>query len=266
VTVIDLTGRVALVTGGTKGIGAAIAATLVAAGADVVTCARSEVADPADGTTHVVCDVRDPAAVQATVDTVVQRRGRLDIVVNNAGGAPYAAAADASPRFHDRVVALNLLGPLVLAQCANRVMQQQAGGGAIVNVSSVSALRPSPGTAAYGAAKAGIAALTLVAAEELERYGVRANAIAPIARTRLTLATPGMGALMAEPDEGEVDLFSPANISPLVAYLATEKCPVTGKVFAVQGGAISELGGWHDVSTIETDGLWEIDDIAARLS
>ena len=109
--------------------------------------------------------------------------------------------------------------------------------------------------------------MTLVAAEELERYGVRANAIAPIARTRLTLATPGMGALMAEPEEeGEVDLFSPANIAPLVAYLATEKCPLTGKVFAVQGGAISELGGWHDVTTIETDGLWEIDDIAGRLS
>ena len=107
--------------------------------------------------------------------------------------------------------------------------------------------------------------MTLVAADELERYGVRVNAIAPIARTRLTLATPGMGALMAEPDEGEADLFSPANISPLVAYLATEKCPVTGRVYAVQGGAISQLAGWHDVDTIETDDIWDIDDIAERL-
>lgn len=70
---------------------------------------------------------------------------------------------------------------------------------------------------------------------------------------------------MAEPEEGEVDLFSPANISPLVAYLATDKCPVTGKVYAVQGGAISALAGWHDTETIETDGVWQIDDIAARL-
>jgi NAD(P)-dependent dehydrogenase (short-subunit alcohol dehydrogenase family) len=107
--------------------------------------------------------------------------------------------------------------------------------------------------------------LTLIAAEELDRYGVRVNAIAPIARTRLTLATPGMGSLMAEPENGALDLFSPANISPLVAYLATEMCPITGKVYSVQGGAISVLSGWHDVQTIETDGPWHIDDIAARL-
>ena len=142
---------------------------------------------------------------------------------------------------------------------------------AIVNTASASGVTmPNAGQANYGAAKAAIAALTLVAADELQRYGVRANAIAPIARTRLTLATPGMGALMAAEAaeaeaEGGFDSFSPANISPLVAYLATEKCPVTGKVFAVQGGAISELAGWHDVKTIETDAAWSIDDIAARL-
>ena len=127
---------------------------------------------------------------------------------------------------------------------------------------------PNAGQANYGAAKAAIAALTLVAAEELERYGVRVNAIAPIARTRLTLATPGMGAMMAaeaEDVDGGFDAFSPANISPLVAYLASDLCPITGKVFDVQGGAISELTGWTDVKTIETDGPWNIDDIAARL-
>ncbi|MGH3449924.1 MAG: SDR family oxidoreductase, partial [Haloechinothrix sp.] len=119
----------------------------------------------------------------------------------------------------------------------------------------------------YGAAKAGIAALTLVAAEELDRYGVRVNAIAPIARTRLTLATPGMGALFAqEVPEGEFDAFSPANISPLVAYLAGEKCPFTGKVFAVQGGAISELGGWHGERTVESDGPWTIAGIDEQLA
>ena len=96
---------------------------------------------------------------------------------------------------------------------------------------------------------------------------MRVNAIAPIARTRLTLATPGMGAIFAaEVAEGEFDAFSPANISPLVAYLASDKCSLTGKVFAVQGGAISELAGWHDVRTIETDGPWDIDTIAANLS
>jgi NAD(P)-dependent dehydrogenase (short-subunit alcohol dehydrogenase family) len=137
---------------------------------------------------------------------------------------------------------------------------------AVINTASASGVTlPNAGQANYGSAKAAIAALTLIAAEELERYGVRVNAIAPIARTRLTLATPGMGSLMAEPEEGELDLFSPANISPLVAYLATEKCPINRKVYAVQGGAISALSGWHYVETIETDDAWVIDDIASRL-
>jgi NAD(P)-dependent dehydrogenase (short-subunit alcohol dehydrogenase family) len=138
--------------------------------------------------------------------------------------------------------------------------------GAIVNTASASGtFLPNAGQANYGAAKAGIAALTLVAAQELERYGVRANCIAPIARTRLTLATPGMGAIFAQPvAEGEFDAFNPANISPLVAYLATEKCPHNGKVFGVQGGSIQELSGWQMTRTTETDGPWTIDEIAER--
>jgi NAD(P)-dependent dehydrogenase (short-subunit alcohol dehydrogenase family) len=110
-------------------------------------------------------------------------------------------------------------------------------------------------------------AITLVAAAELERYGVRVNAIAPIARTRLTLATPGMGAVFAAgafSDSGH-DLFDPSNISPLVAYLASAGCPLTGKVFAVQGGCIQELSGWSTTRQIETDGPWQIGEIAARL-
>jgi len=193
-------------------------------------------------------------------------------VVNNAGILRDGFIPTLEESQWDAVVSVHLKGHFSVLRHAAAYWKAQSKAGnqpnaSVINTASGSGLTiPNAGQANYGAAKAGIAALTLVAAEELERYGVRANAIAPIARTRLTLATPGMGALMAEPDEGEVDLFSPANISPLVAYLATEKCPVTGKVFAVQGGAISELGGWHDVSTIETDGLWEIDDIAARLS
>ncbi|KQY64313.1 MULTISPECIES: SDR family oxidoreductase [unclassified Nocardioides] len=157
---IDLSGRVALVTGGSQGIGLGIAEALVAAGASVVTCARSEVTDPPAGTTHVTCDVRDPEAVRALVDGIVDSHGRLDIVVNNAGGGPYALAADASPRLHDKILGLNLTAPLLVAQAANAVMQQQETGGVIVNISSVSAQRPSPGTAAYGAAKAGVDSLT----------------------------------------------------------------------------------------------------------
>ncbi len=172
---IDLSGRVVLVTGGTQGIGLGITRTFIQAGAAVVTCARSEVT-PIQGTTHRVCDVRDPEAVRALVDDVASAHGTLDVLVNNAGGAPYAEAATASTRFHDAVVGLNLMAPLACAQAANAVMQTQETGGAIVNISSVSATRPSPGTAAYGAAKAGVDSLTRSLAVEWAPK-VRVNAI-----------------------------------------------------------------------------------------
>jgi NAD(P)-dependent dehydrogenase (short-subunit alcohol dehydrogenase family) len=170
---IDLSGRVVLVTGGTRGIGAGISEAFRAADAHVVTCSRSQVDGAED---HHVCDVRDPGAVQALIDDVVAQHGRLDVLVNNAGGAPSTDAATASPRFHDKVVGLNLLSPLLVAQAANAVMQRQDGGGSIVNISSISAHRPAPTIAAYGAAKAGLDSLTRSLAME---WGpkVRVNAI-----------------------------------------------------------------------------------------
>ncbi|MCW2782543.1 MAG: NAD(P)-dependent dehydrogenase, short-chain alcohol dehydrogenase family [Marmoricola sp.] len=156
---IDLTGRVVLVTGGVRGVGLGITRSFLEAGATVVTCSRSEV-EALVGTTHLTCDVRDPLAVVDLVETIVSTQGSLDVLVNNAGGAPYALAAEASPNFHAKITDLNLLAPLALMQVANAVMQTQEHGGSIVNVSSVSALRPSPGTAAYGAAKAGLDSLT----------------------------------------------------------------------------------------------------------
>jgi len=173
---LDLSGRVALVTGGSRGIGRGIAEALVAAGATVVTCARADAADPVPGSTHEQCDVRDPESVAALVDGIVEREGRLDVLVNNAGGAPYAMAADVSANFHDKILGLNLHAPLLVAQVANAVMQRQDSGGSIVNISSVSALRPSPGTAAYGAAKAGVDSLTRSLAVEWAPK-VRVNSI-----------------------------------------------------------------------------------------
>ena len=161
---LQLADRVVLVTGGVRGVGAGISAVFAGQGATVVTCARR----PVDGLPYEfhACDVRDDDAVKALVDGIVARHGRLDVVVNNAGGSPFALAADASPKFISRIIELNLLGPLLVSQRANEVMQAQAQGGSIVNISSVSAHRPSPGTAAYGAAKAGLDNLTTTLAVE----------------------------------------------------------------------------------------------------
>jgi NAD(P)-dependent dehydrogenase (short-subunit alcohol dehydrogenase family) len=157
---LDFTGRVALITGGSRGIGRGIAEAFLAAGADVAVCGRKEPDElaNADGKSaiFVSADVRDPEQVEKMVDEVVERLGRLDVLVNNAGGAPFAEAATVSPRFSEKVIQLNLTAALHCAQQANRVMQGQDSGGSIINVASVSGVRPSPGTAAYGAAKAGL--------------------------------------------------------------------------------------------------------------
>ncbi|TVY00981.1 SDR family oxidoreductase [Mycolicibacterium porcinum] len=283
-------GRVAVITGAGRGIGREHAVLFASEGASVVVndLGGSNAGEGTDaGPAHEVVAEIKAAGGKAVANTAniatwdgaksliqqaVDEFGRLDVVVNNAGILRDCFIPTMAESDWDAVIAVHLKGHFSVLRHAAEYWKAQSKAGdqpnaAVINTASGSGTTiPNAGQANYGSAKAAIAALTLVAADELERYGVRVNAIAPIARTRLTLATPGMGALMAEPeDEGEVDLFSPANISPLVAYLATEKCPITGRVYAVQGGAISQLAGWHDVDTIETDGLWQIDDIAERL-
>jgi len=157
---LDFNGRVALVTGGSRGIGRGIAEAFLAAGADVAICGRKEPDElPNAGGKSAIfigADVRDAEQVEKMVNEVVERLGRLDVLVNNAGGAPFTEAATASPRFSDKIIQLNLTAALHCAQQANRVMQGQDSGGSIINIASVSGMRPSPGTAAYGAAKAGL--------------------------------------------------------------------------------------------------------------
>jgi NAD(P)-dependent dehydrogenase (short-subunit alcohol dehydrogenase family) len=173
---IDLSDHVVLVTGGQRGIGRGISQAFVEAGATVTTCSRSEVAHPLAGTTHFECDVRDQESVEALIDGIVDAHHRLDVVVNNAGGAPATDAATASPGFHNKIIGLNLNAPLLVSQVANRVMQAQESGGSIVNISSIGAHRPAPTIAAYAAAKAGVDSLTRSLAME---WGpkVRVNAI-----------------------------------------------------------------------------------------
>ncbi len=138
----------------------------------------------------------------------------------------------------------------------------------VINTASASGtFMPNPGQINYGAAKAGIAAMSLVAAAELGRYGVRVNGIAPVARTRLTLATPGpIGEMMKAPEDPDAfDAFHPKHVSPLVAWLATEDCPATGEVFAIQGGSVSRLTGWQIGETETTSEDWSIASLAEAL-
>ncbi len=178
----DFQDQVVLVTGGTKGIGKGIAQAFLAAGAKVVVCGRQapETLPEAGGkqAEFVACDVREAQAVKEMVDGVRERHGRLDVLINNAGGAPNVDAATVSPRFHESVLRLNLFSTLHASQAANAVMQQQDSGGVIVCIGSISALRPSPGTAAYGAAKAAV--LNLVSSLAVEwAPKVRVVAVSP---------------------------------------------------------------------------------------
>jgi NAD(P)-dependent dehydrogenase (short-subunit alcohol dehydrogenase family) len=177
---MELANKVAIVTGGTRGIGHVIAQSLLEAGCHVAICGRHAPAalPTVQGrtATFFACDVRNPEQARAFVDAVATQHGRLDILVNNAGGSPQTEAASASPRFSEAIVALNLLAPLHVAQAAFRHMNAQETGGSIVNIASLSGVRPSPGTAIYGAAKAGLLSLTGSLAQE---WGpkVRVNAI-----------------------------------------------------------------------------------------
>jgi len=240
---LDFRGKVVLVTGGGKGAGRGITQRFLDGGAEVVICGREAPGSlPATAGREAVflpCDLRDVEQSGQLIDTIVERFGRLDVLVNNAGGSPNADATSASPRFSEAIIRLNLLAPLNLCQQANRVMQAQDGGGAIINICSVSAVRPSPGTAAYGAAKAGLLNLTRSLAVEWAPK-VRVNAVtaglilteqaalhygdqAGIARVAATIP---LQRLAAPEDIGDTCLYL---ASPLARY-------VSGADITVHGG------------------------------
>ena len=234
---LDLSGTVVLVTGGSRGIGRGIAESLVRAGATVVTCGRSE-AEPMEGTSHLICDVRDPDAVEAMVEAIVADHGRLDVLVNNAGGAPSADAATASPRFHDKIIGLNLNAPLLVAQVAHRAMIA-SGGGSIINITSISAHRPAPTIAAYAAAKAGLESLTKSLAMEWGPL-VRVNAIeVGLCRTEQTDDHYGSDERVAK-IESTIPLgrmATPAEVGNVAVFLASDLASyVSGASIGCHGG------------------------------
>jgi NAD(P)-dependent dehydrogenase (short-subunit alcohol dehydrogenase family) len=229
----------ALVTGGTRGIGRTVAARLAAAGYRVLTCGRKDPGDLPAGVAFHRADVREPEQAAALVAAAVDAFGRLDLVVNNAGGGPPAPAATVSPNLVTAVVRLNLLAPFFVAQAANAVMQGQEGGGLIVNIGSVSALRPAPGTAAYAAAKGGLEVLTRALALEWAPR-VRVNTVtAGVVRTEDNAAHYGdeaaLAAVAATVPLGR--MATPDDIADAVLLLASPLAGyVTGASLLVDGG------------------------------
>lgn len=236
---INLEGQIALVTGGTRGLGRVIAARLAEAGAKVIACGRNEPDSlPAD-VDYVGGDIRDPAQAQKLIDDIASAHGRFDILVNNAGGSPACAIEEASPRFIDAITRLNLLAPLYLAQAAHKYMARQKSG-SIVNIASVSGTRPSPGTAVYGAAKAGLLNLTQTLAQEWGQDNIRVNAIiVGLAQTENAEATYG-GADAQEKVAQSLPLgrmCSGADVADATAFLCSRMADyISGARLEVDGG------------------------------
>lgn len=235
---IDLAGRVAIVTGGTRGLGRHIAAALAGAGVRVVVCGRNEPGDLPPGVSFVAADIRDPDQAEALVAATIAAHGQLDILVNNAGGSPQADAASASPRFFDAIIKLNLGAPMYMARAAHPALVA-AGGGSIVNISSVSGIRPSPGTAAYGAAKAGLLNLTQSLAQEWGGEGIRVNAVI-------------VGLVETEAAE---DTYGGADAqAAIAASLPLKRLGNGGDIAGAVLWLCSDLAGWVSGARINVDG------------
>ena len=285
-----LDGRVAIITGAGRGLGREHALLFAAEGAKVVV---NDLGGSADGTgsdlspaEQVVEEIRsaggeavangdnvaDWEGGQRLVNQAIEEFGALHVLINNAGILRDRVLVNMTEDEWDAVINVHLKGHFVPTKWAAVYWREQAKAGeelkaSVVHTSSTSGLLSNPGQTNYGAAKSAIATFSQIAAKELERYGVRSNALAPAARTRLTEATPGLDDVVRAPeDPAEFDVWDPANVSPLVAYLACEECPFTGQTFFVQGGQVKFCRSWELGNGPEADGRWEVDDLAKEMA
>ena len=277
---MTLDGRVAVVTGGGRGIGREHALLLAAEGARVVV--NDIDAEPAEQVAAeiratgaeavaVAGDVADWDTGRRLVEGAVAAYGDLHVLVNNAGNLADRFLVTMVEHEWDVVIRTHLKGHFVPTRWAAAFWREQSNAGrpvqaSVVCTSSTSGLVGNPGQTNYAAAKAGIAGFTVVAAAELARYGVRVNAIAPLARTRLTEGTPGLAEVVAPPaDPVAFDPWHPANVSPVVAWLAAADCPVTGRVFLVHGGTVRPFRPWSLEDGVERGGRWSPGELADAL-
>jgi len=283
-----LDGRVAIITGAGRGLGREHALAFAAEGAKVVV---NDLGGDIDGTgedrapAQVVVDeitaaggeavangdnVADWEGAQRLINQAVETFGDLHVLVNNAGIIRDRVIVNMSEDEWDAVIHVHLKGHFCPSHFAAAYWREQSKAGkavkgSIIHTSSTSGLLGNPGQANYGAAKSGIATFSQIAAMELGRYGVRSNAIAPAARTRLTEQTPGLSDVVKEPTDAAVfDTWDPANVSPFVAYLATEDCPFTGEAFLVQGGVVQRFAPWTLSEKLDKGDRWTVAELIER--
>ncbi len=214
-------------------------------------------------------DIADWNGAQQLINSAIEAFGDLDILVNNAGILRDRVIVNMSEAEWDDVVRVHLKGHFAPSKWAAAYWREEAKNGRakprnMVHTSSTSGLFSNPGQSNYGAAKAGIASFSQILAKELGRYEVKSNCIAPAARTRLTLATPGLDEIMAA-KEGAFDDWDPAHVSPLVAYLSTADCPFTGETFFVQGRVVKRVRSWEMGETFEREDGWTVETLADAL-
>ncbi len=284
----SLDGRVAIITGAGRGIGREHALLFAREGARIVV---NDLGGANDGTgtdstpAQMVVeeikalggeaivngdDVADWQGAQRLINSAIEAFGDLDILVNNAGILRDRVIVNMTEEEWDAVITVHLKGHFAPTRWAAAYWREQhkAGHGRprnLVHTSSTSGLFANPGQSNYGAAKTGIATFSQIAAKELIRYNVKSNTIAPGARTRLTLATPGLEQIM-KPAEGGFDQWDAANISPLVAYLSTADCKFTGETFFVQGGNVTLIESWARGASVDRDSMWSVDELAQALA
>jgi short-subunit dehydrogenase len=283
-----LDGRVAIITGAGRGLGREHALLFASEGAKIVvndlggandgsgsdmTPAQQTVADikGMGGEAIVNTDnVADWDGAKRMIDSAIEAFGDLDILVNNAGILRDRVLVNMSEAEWDAVIQVHLKGHFAPTHHAAAYWREQAKAGItkprnLVHTSSTSGLFSNPGQANYGAAKSGIATFSQICAKELSRYNVKSNAIAPAARTRLTMATPGLEDVMAAKD-GKFDEWDPANVSPLVAYLASDLCEFSGETFYVQGGQVTRVATWAMAEEIKQDDRWTVTALAKAIT
>ncbi|KPM51942.1 short-chain dehydrogenase [Frankia sp. R43] len=271
-----LNGRVAVITGAGRGLGRDHALLFATEGAMVVV---NDVGGEASPAHDVVAEIRAAGgeavahtesvtewdAAKRLVDMAVRTFGDLHVVVNNAGILRDRMLVNMTEDEWDSVISVHLKGHFCVTRHAAAYWREQSKANAtvdrsLIHTTSTSGLFANPGQANYGAAKSGIASFSQIAAKELGRFGVRSNSVAPVARTRLTLSIPGVGEKIAEVPEG-FDKWDPANVSPLIAYLATEQCEFTGETFNVIGGQITRIQSWTSAEQLAKEERWSVDDL-----